>query len=109
MSFGSAIHVNDIGTAFNITLTDDQLPEQPIDLTGATTLEFCFEDPDGVIKTRTPTVVNPPGTDGLLQYVTVAADLDVEGPWKLQVHYVIPTAERRADVLSFAVKGNVCA
>jgi hypothetical protein len=107
MSNASAIHVNDVGTEFQVTVTDDAVPEVGLDLSSATTLEFCFEKPDGTVTTVTAVGVDLP--NGVLSYTTVLGDLDQAGPWKLQVHYVLPAAERRADVLSFTVKENVCA
>lgn len=107
MSTGSAIHVEDAGTTFEVTVTDDCVPPVAIDLSSATLLEFCFQPPTGAPFARTPVFVSG-GTDGKLSYVTVAGDLVSAGSWKLQVHYVLPgNIERRADVLSFVVKENV--
>lgn len=102
---GSAIHVNDAGTTFRVTITDDDVPEAPLDLSSATTQEFRFVRPDGTTFDRTTTFTGG-GGDGVVEYTTVLADLDQAGPWKLQFHYVLPAAERRADVLEFTVKEN---
>lgn len=109
MSNGSAIHQDDVGTEFRVTITDDEVPEIALDLSTATLLEFCFGKPDGTVITRTPAFVTD-GTDGQLTYTTQSGDLDQSGPWQLQVHYVLAGgADRRADVLRFSVKENVCA
>ena len=107
MSFGSAIHQYDVGTSFEVTVTDDAKPEVAIDLSTSTVLEFVFEKEDGTTVVRTPVYVTD-GTDGKLRYVTVVGDLDQVGSWKLQVHYVLASGvDRRADVSTFRVKENL--
>ncbi len=107
MSNGSAIHAQDIGTIFRLTVTDDEVPEVAIDVSAATTLEFLFQKPSGDVVTQTP-VFTTDGTDGQLQYTTVSGDLDETGQWKLQCRYAFAGgADRRTDVVTFVVKENL--
>jgi len=97
------IHVGDIGTVFEITVKDC---EDIIDVSLATTQEVIFLKPDKTISTHT-TEFQTTGVDGIVQYVTIADDLDLAGKWKIQFHVVLPTGEWRSDIHTFKVYGNL--
>ncbi len=103
------IHVGDIGTVFEITLQDCSDPAAivPVDLTGATTIEIIFQKPPSTKVVQTGVVVNPPGTDGLIKYTSVADDLDKSGTWKIQARVVFPTGEWFSSVDEFIVYPNI--
>ena len=107
------IHQNDIGTVFLITLQDEGAGA--VDLATATLLQICFKRPNGSIFNRTAVIVNAPGTDGVLKYVTIANDLDVQGVapaknWSFQVIITLPaTGTWRSDICTFDVHPNICA
>lgn len=102
------IHVGDIGTVFEITLQDCSVdPAIPVDLTAATTIEIIFQKPPSTKVVKTGVVVNPPGTDGLIKYTSVADDLDKNGTWKIQARVVFPTGEWRSSVDEFIVHPNI--
>jgi len=98
------IHVDDIGTIFEVIVEADGLP---IDISAATTKEFCFKLPDGVLKTRAASFVTD-GTDGKLQYLSVAGDLSIAGTYTLQTHVITPGEEFHTAVDTFVVLSNIC-
>lgn len=97
------IHNGDIGTIFEVTLKDGTVL---VDLSGATTKEILFLPPNKALKTKTA-AFKTDGTDGIIQYTTLAADLDQAGKWKLQAHVVLPTGEWKSDIAEFRVHKNL--
>ena len=102
-SCGNEIHLDDIGTIFEVALKDC---DNAVDLTGATTLEYIFQKPDGSLVTRTA-LINGDPTLGVLNYTTVSGDLDLIGSWKLQAHVILPSGEWRSDIEKFKVYANL--
>jgi len=98
------IHVKDIGTVFEVTLEDNSAP---VDLNGSTGLSIIFRNPPGTVVIKVATIVNPPGTDGKIQYVTIADDLDCAGDWSIQAEVVFPTGTFRSEVKPFEVFENL--
>lgn len=52
----------------------------PLNISGATTKEIRFRSPSGVVKIKTASFTNT-GTDGQMQYTTIAGDIDETGIW----------------------------
>ncbi len=67
------------------------------DLTGQSLIEVIFVNPSGTRSVK-PATLNGPETDGSFQYTTVAADINVKGPWRAWGHFKIgsptPTDEK---------------
>ena len=65
------VHIDDTDTDFQILVQETNVSGTNIvfDLGDASTLQIVFTDPDGVETTVTGTILNSPGTDGLLRYV----------------------------------------
>ena len=97
------IHVGDVGTQLLGTVTDDEVA---VDISGATTKVFLFTKPDGTQINRTANFLTT-GTDGKLQYTTVANDLDLEGEWKIQGHIAMPSGNWHTKISRFTVLGNL--
>jgi len=97
------IHLGDIGTAFVVTIQDGS---STIDISGATTKEIMLTAPDGGKLTKTATLTTD-GTDGKMQYATVAGDLDEAGWWRLQGRVVLATGTWSTDVTRFEVHQNL--
>lgn len=97
------IHVGDVGTLLEVTVTDDGAA---VDISSATTKEFKFKKTDRSTLTKAATFVTN-GTDGKLQYTTAGGDLDMAGSWGLQVHVVLPSGEWHSDIQPFTVHPNV--
>jgi len=101
------IHVGDIGTIFLVTIVDDDTGEV-IDLTTATTKELIFERAIGT--TFTVNAIFPPGgdgSDGQIQYTTVAGTLDMSGDWEVQGHVLGVGYENRSSIAAFEVLDNL--
>lgn len=74
------IHVGDVGTHLVVVFTSGSLPE-PVDT--ATTKEIWLEKPNGTTVSKTAAFVTD-GTDGQIEYITIAGDIDQAGTWKIQ-------------------------
>jgi hypothetical protein len=98
-------HEGDIGSVFRITLS--KADGTAFSLVGATTLEVLMEAPSGAIKIF-PGILSTDGSDGTLQYTTVAAsDLNEVGGWKIQAHVIVPAGNFHSDVAKFKVGANL--
>lgn len=100
------IHHLDIGTVFEITLLDTD--QAIFDLTSASTMEIRFKKPDPTAATVVKTAVwTTDGTDGKMQYVTVANDLDMVGDWHLQGYVVTAQWTGFSSIGQFEVQPNL--
>ncbi len=90
MGVDMAIKLNDIGTTFTLTITDDD--GVAVDITGATTKSIIFLKPDGVSETKTA-AFGSDGSDGIISYTTVAGDLDTAGLWHVQAYVDISNGD----------------
>jgi len=96
-------HLNDIGTIFELTIKDCGVI---VDISSNSALEVIFEKPDKTILSRVG-VLSTDGTDGKLQYVTIAGDLDLEKTWKIQARVTLPTGTWSSEINKFVVRGNL--
>lgn len=104
------IHVGDIGTIFEVTLKDEL--QGIVNVSSQTFMQICFRRPDKSVFTRNA-VFTTDGTDGKIQYVTVAGDLNIQGVapnpnWALQAVITLPTGTWRSDICIFDVHPNIC-
>jgi len=97
------IHVDDIGTVFEITLVDC---DTPVNISAATAKSIIFSKPDGTTVAKTATFTTD-GSDGKIRYTTIANDLDLDGKWKIQAVVVMPTGSWSSNISTFAVKPNL--
>ena len=84
----------------------DQDGVTPLDISAATNTQLIFKNPSGVTITKTAAFVTD-GTDGKLQYVTVAGDLVGYGAWQIQAHLTLLGADGRTEVERFGVEKNL--
>jgi len=88
------IHVGDIGTDIQIEVNDTDIlgVNVILDLTGSTAQFIIVYDPNGIIQdTLTASILNPPGTDGIIRAVnTDSALFDEEGPWEFKGEVTLP-------------------
>lgn len=104
------IHKNDIGTLFEITVKECDVNgnEVVVNLSVVTTKKICFRKPNKDILT-VDAVFKTDGSDGILQYVTIAGDLNVAGVWAKQAFLVFPsTGSWRSTLVDFTVVDNIC-
>lgn len=97
------IHVGDIGTVFKIKIVDDD--GIAINIASATTLQIIFLKPNNQRLVKTATL-STDGTDGFIQYSTIADDLDRPGVWRIQGRVVQATFTNSSARSSFHVKPN---
>lgn len=101
------IHVGDVGTAFLLTIKDQD--GAIVDISDATTLSVVFTLPDKTSTTKTGETYTD-GTDGIVRYVTIAGDLSQAGRWKLQAVVTLPGGDGgtwHSEIHKFAVKANL--
>lgn len=97
------IHLNDIGTVFEVTILDGS---SAVDISAATTKQIIFKKKDRTILTAAGTFVTD-GTDGKIKYTAVSGDLSVVGEWSIQAYIVTPSGEWRSDISTFTVHSNL--
>lgn len=93
------IKVGDIGTIFRITLSDSN---GIVDISGATVMEIHFKKGDNTTIVRTASHTTD-GTDGKLEYASIAGDLSISGNWKMEGFITLPSGSWTSDCLEFAV------
>jgi hypothetical protein len=97
------IHLNDIGTVFQVTVSDGT---SAYDISGATTKQIIFKKPDHTLVTKDAEFVTD-GTDGVIKYTTVDGDLNIPGKWALQAYLVTPGGTWKTDIGTFRVYDNL--
>jgi hypothetical protein len=102
MSFTS-LQVDDQGTIIRTTLRNQD--DDPINLTGHTSLVFRFQKPDSSVVEKVA-LVQGDDADGTVYYVTEEAFLDQAGTWLFQVFVETPAGAWHSDTSSFQVKEN---
>lgn len=99
----SEIHVNDVGTRFLATITDDG---NIVNLTNNPNVSVIIKKPSDQIIYRSGLVYTN-GSDGKVYYDTVAGDLDEAGLYKLQCRVSLPSGTYYTDIHSFKVSCNL--
>jgi hypothetical protein len=107
MSYIEEIRVGDVGTVIRVTVKD-------VDATGSSsildvsgdTVKIILGKPDGSSLERVASFVTD-GTDGLVQYVTQAGEIDMQGTWSLQVQVSNLTGSWKSSVGNFKVYSNI--
>ena len=97
------IHLNDIGTVFRLTIYDGS---SILDVSSASVKEIIFQKPDGTSVTKTAAFYTD-GTDGIIQYTTIANDLDATGTWKIQAKVTLPGGTWSSCTQKFKVYANL--
>lgn len=97
------VFVGDIGTVFRTTVKEDDVA---VDISTATIKQIIFQPPSGVAVTQTA-VFFTDGSDGIMQYVSVANDLNIGGIWRLQGYIVSPAWQGHGEQVEFKVYDNL--
>ena len=97
------IHVGEVGTVFEITIKEGGVG---VDISTATQLQITFKKPTGESLVKTA-VFTTDGTDFKLRYVSIADDLDVDGPWQLQARVDMPSWQGYSTIGHFQVEPNL--
>lgn len=101
------VKLNDIGTVFEVTLTDDGVV---LPIISPVSMAIYFRKPSGAVLTKIA-VLTSDGTDGKIQYVSEAGDLDESGgetnPWQIQGRVQLPSGHWSSTVGTFTVGKNL--
>ena len=98
------IRLADIGTVFEITVQENGTPT---DISSATvTKDIIFKAPGKASVTKSGSFTTN-GTDGKVQYTTLAGDLNKTGAWKLQAFLVLSGGSWRTEFGEFYVHPNL--
>jgi hypothetical protein len=101
------IHLNDIGTAFRLTIIDcDSVAIDVSSAIGSGTKEIIFKKPDGTVVIKAA-VFYTDGIDGVLDYITIADDLNATGKWKVQAKVTLATGTWSSNIETFKVFANL--
>ncbi len=102
------VHVGDIGTAFRLQVqdTDEDGKITIPDLTTQTAITIRFTRPSGLSFDKVGALVGP-GTDGLIEYVSIGGDLDKAGRWTRQGHVVLASGQWWTSKIEFQVEDNL--
>lgn len=98
-----SLHVNDYGTAFRLTIKDQD--DNVVNLSsGSGTITFY--KPDKTTFTRSLTMPNG-GSDGLVSYTTQSGEMNQVGIWSLSAYIMIPSGNYSTNVPEFRVLANL--
>lgn len=109
------LHVGDIGTSIELEITEcDSTGTSAVDITTADSLTVRFQKvaPTYTVIERIGTIytggTNGDGTDGIVQYITVAGDIDQVGKWKIQAIVDFPVGSKfHSSIVKMSVKDNL--
>lgn len=96
------IHQYDIGTVLRVTVKDGTAV---VDISAATAKFLNLYKPSGGSVAKTASFTNS-GTDGQMQYITVANDLNEVGTWRLQAYLELASWKGHSDIVQFEVYPN---
>lgn len=99
MAITTDVHIYDIGTRFLITIKEGS---DIVDISSATTKQFDFKKKDGTTFT-VDVEFETDGTDGVLEYVTEADDIDQVGKWSVQPYLEMPNWQGHTAKVDFRV------
>lgn len=100
------VQENAIGVRFEIALVDQA--GAPLDLTGTDSVKIRFSKPSGASVEVPASIINAPGTDGLVELFTTNGLMVPSGDWDIQafVKYTLgddlPTKTK-----AFVVRENI--
>lgn len=90
------LHINDVGTSLEFLMKECEADgtSSVVNITDSTARTVRFQKPDGTTFDRAGVIftggTNGDGTDGIVQYITVANDIDTIGRWKMQAIISFP-------------------
>jgi hypothetical protein len=95
------LFLNDTGVAMILEIRNQD--DEIIDISTAVSKVIKLVKPTGVVLTKTAGFVTD-GTDGQIRYLTVSADLDTTGNWKIQGLVEMPDGQQHTTIHGFVVK-----
>jgi hypothetical protein len=101
----SEIHVDDIGTRFQVTIKDDGAV---VDLSAASSLVISFRKPSDTVLNRSGSTLSDGSVvSGVMYYDSVVGDLDQIGNYKLQGKVALASGTFYTDIQTFKVHCNL--
>lgn len=100
----TSIHLNDVGTVINVTITD--VSGTAIDISDATNKQIILQPEDGSNKTKSASFTTD-GSDGKINYEISGGDIDEPGNWRVQSFIVTPAGSWSSSVDDFNVAPNL--
>lgn len=100
----SKVQEDSVGVIFTSTIKDQD--GTIVDLSGASVIQFIFENPLGELLVVDGETVNG-GTDGQIQYVVESGDLGVPGSWKYQTRVAWTGVIYYSSITKFKVVANL--
>lgn len=101
----NTFHTGDWGILFKFRLINKDT-NAVVDISAATNKYMYFKRPDGTSFIKTA-AFSTDGTDGYIQYVSVADDLDAVGEWLIQGFVELPTKGVATEKIKFKVKATI--
>ena len=101
------LQVGNVGTSIQVTIKDQS--GIVVNLSTSTTRKLFLRKPEpasGTVLIKAASLVGG-GTGGIMEYVTVAGDLDVPGAWGLQAKYINSVGTYYTNVVPLPVLPNL--
>lgn len=95
--------VDEVGIIVTATLEENGTA---LDISGSTTRQLIFVSPTHQ-KRVFPCTFTTDGTEGKMQYTTLAGDLDVSGDWQIQAFVVLPGGSYYSQQVSVHVEDHL--
>ena len=108
MAIVEQLHVGDYGTLIKVLVKDIDSSGNTAaeDVSGATTKNIILKKPDGTKLTKAASF-STDGTDGYIEYTTIAGDIDTVGDWELQAYIEEVSGGWYTDTANFKVYSNL--
>jgi len=99
------IHVGDVGTVFELTITEQD--GTVVDVSSVATKTIYFKKPNSAKIAATASFTTN-GTDGKIKYASQTNDIDMAGLWKIQGYVEFASGDKfYSEVVSFTVRANI--
>ena len=98
-----SLRQNDINSKIEVEVTEDDVV---VDISGATTKELTVKRPDNTTFTR-QALFSDTGVNGLIHFLTIAGDLNLEGTYYIQAYIVLPSWNGHSTIGEFTVEENL--
>lgn len=99
------LFAGDVGAVISIEVID-LATGNPLDISGATVKKLYFTKPLGAKVNKTAEFTTD-GTDGKIEYTTIAGDLDTAGTWHVQGYVEIPGRKFYTEINTMEVLDNL--
>jgi hypothetical protein len=90
---------DDVGTVIQVTVMENDVA---LDISAATVKQLIFRKPGDTIVTKDAEFVTD-GSDGKIDYTTVAGDLDQDGTWEIQAYIEMGGGKWSSEIATFTV------